>query len=60
MITTPETYNDAWKNCLLQIKAQIPNDEFVRWFQPIVPLSYDGNILRLRLPDEESVYHIEH
>ncbi len=60
MITTPETYNDAWKNCLSQIKLQIPDDEFVRWFQPIVPLSYDGNILRLRLPDEESVYHIEH
>lgn len=60
MTTTPETYNEVWKSCLSQIKAQIPNDEFVRWFQPIVPLSYDGNILRLRLPDEESVYHIEH
>ena len=60
MTITTETYSDKWKNCLSQIKAQIPNDEFVRWFQPIVPLSYDGNILRLRLPDEESVYHIEH
>ena len=60
MTTNTETYSDVWKNCLSQIKSQIPDDEFVKWFLPIVPLSYDGNILRLRLPDEESVYHIEH
>ncbi|MBR1958475.1 MAG: ATP-binding protein, partial [Tidjanibacter sp.] len=60
MTTNTETYSDVWKNCLSQIKSQITDDEFVKWFLPIVPLSYDGNILRLRLPDEESVYHIEH
>lgn len=53
------TYSDAWQHCLAQIKEQTSEEEFVRWFKPIVPLSYDGKVLRLRMPSEDCVFHIE-
>ena len=34
-------------------------EEFAQWFQPIVPLDFDGRNLRLRVPNESYVHHIE-
>ena len=59
MIANTTTYSDAWQNCLAQIKQQTTDEEFVKWFEPIVPLGYDGKTLRLRLPNEDFVFHIE-
>ena len=48
-----------WQNCLDRIKAQTSEEEFVKWFQPIVPLEFDGTNLRLRVPNESYVHQIE-
>ncbi|MFI3267573.1 MAG: chromosomal replication initiator protein DnaA [Rikenellaceae bacterium] len=53
------SYNEIWHNCLKTIKEQTSNEEFVKWFQPIVPISYDGEILRLRVPNESYAKQIE-
>ncbi len=52
-------YNDIWQNCLVRIKEQTSEDEFTKWFKPLVPLAFDGTTLQLRVPNESYVYHIE-
>lgn len=59
MISNATTYSDVWQNCLAQIKEQTSAEEFAKWFKPIVPIGYDGKTLRLRLPSEDCVFHIE-
>ena len=52
-------YGVMWQNCLSQIKEQTSQEEFVKWFKPIVPVNFDGTTLQLRVPNEAYVYHIE-
>lgn len=59
MIIDKQAYSDIWQSCLSQIKEQTSEDEFVKWFKPIVPLDFDGTTLQLRVPNESYVYHIE-
>lgn len=59
MIVNDKTYSDIWQNCLSRIKEQTSEDEFVKWFKPIVPIDFDGTTLQLRVPNESYVYHIE-
>ena len=59
MLSNTQTYNDMWQNCLDRIKAQTSEEEFEKWFQPIVPLEFDGKTLRLRVPNESYVRQIE-
>ncbi|MDL2230542.1 chromosomal replication initiator protein DnaA [Alistipes sp. OttesenSCG-928-L06] len=56
---TEYPYNDVWQSCLSQIKEQTSEEEFVKWFKPIVPIGFDGTILRLRVPNESYVAQIE-
>lgn len=55
------TYSEVWQECMVEMQEQIPEREFAKWFQPIIPLSYDRETrtLRLRLPSVECVNHIE-
>lgn len=48
-----------WQQCLTRLKAQTTEEEFAKWFQPIVPLEFDGTTLRLRVPNASYVYQIE-
>lgn len=59
MLTNQLSYNDIWRNCLSRIQEQTSRDEFAKWFEPIVPVDFDGTTLRLRVPNESYVYHIE-
>lgn len=45
---------------MARIQQQTSQEEFAKWFKPIVPQGFDGQTLRLKLPSEEAVYHIEH
>lgn len=54
-----EQYNAIWQNCLSLIKNQTSDDEFVKWFKPMVPLSFDGENLRVRVPNQGHVQYIE-
>ena len=59
MITNARTYNDVWQSCLDHLKESITEEEFVKWFKPIVPMDFDGTNLRLRVPNESYVANIE-
>ncbi len=59
MQTNSVTYNDAWQNCLSQIKAQTSAEEFAKWFLPIIPIEFNGTTLRLRVPNKNFVEQIE-
>lgn len=59
MMVNAATYSDIWENCLCLIREKTSDDEFAKWFKPIVPIGFDGTTLRLRVPNEDYVYHIE-
>lgn len=59
MSVNTTTYTDVWQNCLARIKEHTSAEEFAKWFQPIVPLGFDGTILQLKVPSEDCIYHIE-
>ncbi len=56
---TEEKYHAIWQHCLSLIKDQTSDDEFVKWFKPMVPLGFDGENLRVRVPDQKHVQYIE-
>ncbi|MDE7122941.1 MAG: chromosomal replication initiator protein DnaA [Alistipes sp.] len=59
MSINTQAYSDMWQNCLDRIKTQTSAEEFAKWFEPIVPLEFDGTTLRLRVPNESYVRQIE-
>lgn len=59
MLNDTQTYTETWKSCLDHIRVQTTAEEFEKWFQPIVPLEFDGTVLRLRVPNESYVRQIE-
>lgn len=59
MTANTQTYNDMWQQCLARLKTQTTEEEFSKWFEPIVPLEFDGTTLRLRVPNASYVYQIE-
>jgi chromosomal replication initiator protein len=44
--------NILWKNCLDIIQKQVAEQSFVTWFQPIVPLKLENNILTIQVPSQ--------
>ncbi len=39
-----------WNNCLSVIKDNVPSISFRTWFEPIVPLKLDGDVLTIQVP----------
>ena len=58
-MTQMQRYTDVWQDCLDRLRHSITEEEFVRWFNPIRPIDYDGSTLRLRVPNESFVSNIE-
>ena len=48
MIVNNQTYGDVWQSCLTRIREHTSDEEFAKWFKPIVPLDFDGVTLKLR------------
>ena len=59
MLANAATYNDAWQNCLSEIKTKTSAEEFAKWFLPIEPLEFDGERLRIKVPDRDFARMIE-
>ena len=59
MLAPAQTYCEKWQTCLDQIKSRTTEEEFVKWFKPILPLEFDGKTLRLCVPNMSYVYQIE-
>lgn len=43
-------HQKVWNNCLKIIKDNVPSISFRTWFEPIVPLKLDNNILTIQVP----------
>lgn len=43
---------EVWERCLKVIRDNIPYQSFKTWFEPIVPLSCDGNVLTIQVPSQ--------
>jgi chromosomal replication initiator protein len=41
-----------WNSCLNRIREQINTQSFKTWFEPIKPLSYDGEQLTIQVPSQ--------
>ena len=54
-----QTYKEVWQVCLDRIQQHTSPEEFVKWFEPLKPLSFDGTNLRLKVPDGNHAQHIE-
>lgn len=39
-----------WNNCLIVIKDNVPSISFRTWFEPIVPIKLDGDVLTIQVP----------
>jgi len=40
----------VWNNCLKVIKDNVPSISFRTWFEPIIPIKLDNNILTIQVP----------
>ncbi len=43
-------HDQVWKNCLKVIRDNIPSISFRTWFEPIVPLKLENNVLTIQVP----------
>jgi len=43
-------HDRIWNNCLSVIKDNVPSISFRTWFEPIVPLKLDGDVLTIQVP----------
>jgi len=43
-------HQEVWKNCLEVIKDNVPTISFRTWFEPIVPVKIDKNVLTIQVP----------
>ena len=50
---------EVWGNCLKVIKDNIPSISFKTWFEPIVPLKLENNILTIQVPSPFFYEYIE-
>lgn len=41
---------DVWNNCLKVIKDNVPSISFKTWFEPIIPLKIENNVLTIQVP----------
>jgi chromosomal replication initiator protein len=44
------SYEIVWENCLNVIKDNIPHVSFKTWFEPIVPIKIENDILTIQVP----------
>jgi len=45
-------HDEIWEKCLKVIRDNIPFQSFKTWFEPIVPLKLDGNVLTIQVPSQ--------
>jgi chromosomal replication initiator protein len=43
-------HKEVWNNCMKIIKDNVPSISFRTWFEPIIPIRLDKNILTIQVP----------
>ncbi len=54
-----KSHTEIWNNCLRIIKDIIPSVSYKTWFEPIVPLKLENNILTLQVPSQFFYEYLE-
>lgn len=58
--TVNQTQHAAlWQDCLVHIRKNMNEEDFVRWFKYIEVVSFDGAVLKLKVTSKEHLQHIE-
>ncbi len=47
-----KSFDKVWGNCLAIIKDNIPYQSFKTWFEPIVPIKLENNVLTILVPSQ--------
>ncbi len=50
--TVQPDVNTVWLNCLRTIRANVSQQSFKTWFEPIKPVKLDGTILTIQVPSQ--------
>ena len=45
-------HKEIWDNCLHTIRKNVEEQAFNTWFEPILPVKYDKNILTIQVPSQ--------
>ena len=48
--TNEKVHQKVWNNCLNIIRDNVPSISFRTWFEPIVPIKLENNILTIQVP----------
>ena len=54
-----KSYIDVWNNCLRTIKDNISSISYKTWFEPILPLKLENNILTIQVPSQFFYEYLE-
>ena len=41
---------EVWERCLETIKDNLPNRSYKTWFEPLIPLKLESNVLTIQVP----------
>ncbi|MCS7077096.1 MAG: chromosomal replication initiator protein DnaA [Bacteroidia bacterium] len=50
---------EAWKNCLNIIRSKVTEKGYRTWFEPIIPVGLENDVLRLLLPNQACYQQLE-
>ena len=45
-------YVEVWENCLSVVKDNVHSQSFKTWFEPIVPIKLENNVLTIQVPSQ--------
>ncbi len=45
-----EQYQTVWEKCLIVIKDNVPSSSFKTWFEPIIPVKLNKQVLTIQVP----------
>lgn len=58
-ITMEKDCYTIWENCLRIIKNNTNEQTYLTWFEPIVPFSLNGNVLKIKVPSRFFCEYLE-
>ena len=54
-----KSHIDVWNSCLQTIKDNIPSVSYKTWFEPILPLKLENNVLTIQVPSSFFYEYLE-
>jgi chromosomal replication initiator protein len=54
-----KNFKKVWENCLEVIKDNVPTISFRTWFEPIIPIKLEDNILTIQVPSQFFYEYLE-